>query len=249
VDRDYLDAAVLGSDLEAGSYLFLAVEDAGSGMDPVALKRIFEPFFTTRTNHRGLGMAALLGIVRGHHGGIHIESRLGRGTTVRVLLPVSDKPAVPQPQVPQLQIAEPRRPAVDASQESKRKRAPDTWQGSGTVLVVDDEESVRQVARSVVERAGFKTLSAVDGPSAIEIFRENKAEIVAVLVDISMPELDGIETAQEIRRIRRNIVIILTSGYSEQVTKIRHSGLDPDMNFLQKPYRPRQLMMKLRELL
>ena len=233
-DREYLDGvndvllASLDEPLEEGQYVYMEVTDTGCGMDAGTTEKIFDPFFTTKFTGRGLGMSSLLGIICGHKGAIEIESEVGEGTTFRILLPVND--------------------AKDTAPEPKKSTTePTIWKGSGTVLIVDDEDSVRTVAKGMLGMLGFDTLEAPDGRRAIEIFRENVETITCVLLDFKMPHMDGVETFREMRRISPTVKAILCSGFNESDST---EQLDEGMaGFLQKPYRMAALKEKIRETL
>ena len=226
-DRAYLKTAYLGDDLPEGVYVFLEVSDTGCGMDRATMERIFEPFFTSKQTGRGLGLAATLGIVRGHHGTIKIYSEPGRGSTFKVLFPVSTK-------------------AAESLELGGGGRA--DWTGHGTVLVVDDEETVRALARRMLETAGFQVVTAADGREALDRYAENRDAIVAVLLDMTMPHLDGEQTFRELRRIDSDVRVLLSSGYNAQDATDRFAGKGL-AGFIQKPYRSDELISVLRDIL
>jgi PAS domain S-box-containing protein len=195
-------------DRPAGRYVRITVRDQGVGMDPGSRDRIFDPFFTTKFLGRGLGLSAVQGIVQGHHGAIAVDSVPGRGTTMEVVLPTAVAPA-PAP-------APARGPAV-----------PERGRG-GTeciVLVVDDEASVRQVARITLEEAGHEVLLAEHGEAAVELLRRHAERIGVVLLDLTMPVLSGPETAEALRRIRPDLPILVTTGYAEQQAREQFGAL------------------------
>ncbi|MBI4556326.1 MAG: response regulator, partial [Candidatus Hydrogenedentes bacterium] len=227
LDTGFLQSTYFHDDLPPGTYVFLEVNDTGCGMDPQTLERIFEPFFTTKFTGRGLGMAAVMGVVRGHRGAIKIESEPGRGTTVRIWFP-----ACPQ--------MEPLSPTAD---EKTRD-----WAVSGTVLVVDDETAVRNVAKLTLERHGMAVLTAADGQEGLELYRAHHNDILLVLLDLTMPRLSGEEVFREIRKINPEAVVLLSSGYGEPEATgyFKH---DSPAGFIQKPYRAAELLAKTRALL
>ncbi len=209
-----------GEPLGDGSYAYLQVQDTGCGMDAETQARMFDPFFTTKFAGRGLGLAGVLGIVRSHHGGITVESLPGEGTTFTVYLPASTVPVPTRA-----------KPAQDSGGEPC----------SGTILVVDDDPNVVTVAQRILERGGFAVVTARDGVEALEVFAEHADEIAAVVLDMTMPRMSGHETLQHLRQRRRDLPVILTTGYSEQEAMDRFA--DQGLNgFLQKPYRSAALL-------
>jgi CheY-like chemotaxis protein len=215
---------LLGEELREGPYVFVEVADTGCGMTPETRARIFDPFFTTKFTGRGLGLAAALGIVRGHRGAIDVQSDPGRGTQFRVLFPASRGRLVRAAHAPA--------PASAASP-------------AGAILVADDEEVVRSMARRILEQARFRVLTAADGRQAVETFRRHAHEISAVLLDLTMPHLGGEEALRAIRALRPDVPIVLTSGYSESEIALRFEGERLE-GFLQKPFRARELVDRVR---
>jgi PAS domain S-box-containing protein len=201
-----------------GRYVVLEVSDTGCGMDDTVRGNLFDPFFTTKFLGRGLGMSAVLGIVQGHRGAILVSSKPRKGTVISVLFPVAAQRANP--------------PIADPIPLSIATASPPPL--SGTVLVADDELQVRSLMGTLLKRMGFRVLSATDGEQAVELFRQHAAEITAVLLDLSMPNLDGSEALSEIRRIRPGVKVILTSGYDGEDLMSRYHGEGFDA-FLQKP--------------
>jgi C4-dicarboxylate-specific signal transduction histidine kinase/CheY-like chemotaxis protein len=212
----------IGDPLGEGRYVEIAVEDDGCGMDAETVSRIFDPFFTTKFTGRGLGLAAVQGIVRAHHGGMAVESSPGSGTAFRILLPALAGPA------PAGQAEAPPRPD-DGS-----------WRSYGAVLVADDEDGVRDLAREILERTGFAVVEARDGREAVERFREWPEGFRAVLLDMTMPVMGGDEAMGGIRELRPAVPVILMSGFSRQALEGRLEG-EGGFVFLQKPFRVAEL--------
>ncbi len=225
--EDELAALLLGSGLPSGPFVCLDVWDSGSGMSPAVRERIFEPFFTTKFTGRGLGLPAVLGIVRGHHGAIQVLSEPGQGTRFRFYFPAAD--AAPQ--------------AL-----SRPVHASEAWRATGTILVVDDEEVVRNVTARLLRSFGFETLLAADGVDGVSQFQQHSGEITAVLLDLTMPGLDGEAVFRKVRALRTDVPVLLMSGYDEQEAISRFESKEL-AGFLQKPFTVEQLASKLRAIL
>ncbi len=221
---------VLGQDLKGRRSVLLVVSDTGCGMDAATQKRIFDPFFTTKTTGRGLGLAAVLGIVRGHGGSIHVRSVPGRGTTVEVRFPASTLSPAPPPRA--------------TSSPTPRSRS----LRGGTILVIDDEPSVRNIARAMLERLGFQVVLAEGGRAGVEIVRTQGRRLTAVLLDLTMPGERGDDVFAAIRRVLPSLPILVSSGWHESEA-IPRLGASSRCGFLQKPYATRDLGEALAELL
>ena len=213
-----------GQAIAAGAFLTLEVSDTGQGMAPEVQARIFEPFFTTKFTGRGLGLSAMQGIVRGHKGGIRVYSELGKGTTFKLIFPAGTRSLGAEPEA----------------------EVQDAWRGSGTILVVDDEEGVRAVAEALLRSMGFDVILAQDGQEALDRYGRGGGAIRAVLMDLTMPHMDGVETFRELRRLDPACRVVLTSGYNEQeaVHDFLGKGL---VAFVQKPFQRSDLMQALRK--
>jgi len=197
-----------------GAYVFLEVSDTGCGMPPEVLAHIFDPFFTTKFTGRGLGLAAVLGIVRGHKGALRVTSEVGRGTTFTLYFPASEGPVA----------------AVAAADEGD-----DGWRGQGAVLVVDDEETVRGTLTLLLGDMGFDVVLARDGREACRIFEAGPDRFALVLLDLTMPIMDGEQTFAALRRIREAARVVVMSGYSHEEAAERFAGKGV-ASFLQKPF-------------
>ena len=205
-----------------GNYVAMVVRDTGAGMDEETKARIFDPFFTTKFAGRGLGLSAVLGIIRGHRGALLLESNPGKGTTFRVFLPVSEKEAETAPAPAQF-----------------------TTHGRGTVLVVDDEDVVRRTAQLVLTSAGYEVVTATDGTGALTAYEAMPGQIDAVLLDMTMPVMSGEETLTRLLGQWPQAAVIVTSGYDEQEAQRRLGNRA--IGFLQKPFTAAQLARKISE--
>ena len=216
------EAAARALEVTAGRYVCFEVVDTGCGMDAEAKLRLFDPFYTTKFAGRGLGMSAVLGIVRAHRGAISLVSDVGVGSRFSIFLPASDAPAVPR----------------------TAKTPPSNWTGRGLVLVVDDQRAIRATLGLLLRSLGFESIEVADGRAALETFREKRKEIVLALLDMTMPIMSGAETMRALRAIEPDLPVILSTGYSEEEA-IRKTGPQSSV-FLQKPYRLEELESALR---
>jgi two-component system, cell cycle sensor histidine kinase and response regulator CckA len=218
-----------GFPIASGDYVRIDVTDTGAGMDEETRSRIFEPFFTTKFLGRGLGLSAALGIVRGHRGAIGVRSEPGQGTTFTVMLPV-------------------RRDLRRPDRISGHVAVEPEMQGTGTILVADDEEGVRSLVQSILEGTGYQVELAVDGGEAIERLQSLGDSVRLILLDLTMPTLGGAEAARELRRIRPDVPIVAMSGYGDTEVMQRFGDVVVD-DFLPKPFTPDQLTGKIKDVL
>ena len=226
-DEHYLGGCYTAEGIQPGDFVYLEVADTGHGMDKATLDRIFDPFFTTKFTGRGLGLAAVLGIMRGHKGAIKVYSELKRGTTFKLLFPPGE---------------------LSACKVEEKNGEKQVWKGQGTILVVDDEETVRTLVRRALEYAGFQVVVAEDGREALTQFQQIGKTVALVILDLTMPHLDGEACFRELRQMDPAVSVILSSGYNEQdvVNRFAGKGL---AGFIQKPYTSHELIAKVREVL
>ncbi|MDQ2985401.1 MAG: response regulator [Armatimonadota bacterium] len=229
-DEKRVKAVYSPVEAKPGSYVVFRVRDEGIGMDDETSSRMFDPFFSTKAQGRGLGLSAVLGIVRGQKGGLRVLSSPGKGSTFDVLFPVQDAltPLVADP-------SEPLRFGREASVTT----------ATGTILVVDDEAMIRGVCRAALERFGFDVLTAENGTQGLKIFKKKSQDIACVLLDLTMPVMTGDDALPRIKEIRADVPVIVMSGYSE-IEASRRFG--PGLLFLQKPFSVAELAKKLRQM-
>jgi len=223
LDERTAGVELAGQDVRPGPTVLLEVRDTGAGMTPEVKARIFDPFFSTKASGRGLGLAALRGILRAHRAGVRIETAPGRGTAFQVFFPAADARAAVAPiEVPNAR-------------------------GEGTLLVVDDEDNVRLSLRAVFEELGFDVLEASGGVEAIEIFRARGATIRGVFMDLTMPRMDGHATFLRLRELDPEVIVVLSSGWAESEVARRFAGHPPSA-FIEKPFRLADLQSTLERL-
>jgi PAS domain S-box-containing protein len=229
MDEAGLRSPFLPDPLPPGPYAFVEVADTGCGMSDETLGRIFDPFFTTKFTGRGLGLAAVLGIVRGHRGTIKVSSKAGgagSGSVFSVLIPVASETVAVKAEAPPKALA----------------------LGRGTILVVEDEDVVRDYAQAALERAGYRVLTASDGSDGLTIFGGHRTEIDAVLLDLTMPRLDGPEVLRELRNQAPDIPVLIMSGFTDEEVATRFEGIGAS-GFIRKPFAVQDLTAQLRRLL
>jgi CheY-like chemotaxis protein len=227
LEEQELQSAFRGGPLQTGPYVLLEVSDSGSGMTPEVTSRIFDPFFSTKTTGRGLGLSAMLGILKGHSAGLQVTSEVGRGSSFKICFPASDE-----------------RPAASAPTLETTPANP----LRGRVLLVDDEDLILQAIGSALEALGMEVLTAQDGLEALERFREARPRLDLVLMDLTMPRMDGREAFRAMHDLDPSIPVVLSSGFTEQDSLQTLSGHGP-VGFMQKPYQIKELRQLLQKVL
>lgn len=228
-DDDYLARCYSASPV-AGQYVFLEVRDTGCGMNPETAAKIFDPFFTTKFTGRGLGMSAILGIMRGHQGGILLHSEISKGTMFRILFPALETSSP---------ITTENNDTAVSVIQSKRKQ--------GKILIIDDDdEEIRDLVVSILKNSGFEVLCGVDGEDGVNVYKQHQHEIALVLLDLTMPRLSGADCYEALYQINTDIRVIIMSGYSEDES-MRHFDDNKPVRFISKPFMPKLLMEKIFE--
>lgn len=225
-DTSSLEHCYGSEELQSGQYVFVEVKDDGCGISDETLQHMFEPFFTTKFTGRGLGMSAILGIMRSNHGGICIDSKPGHGSAIRVFLP----------------------PSKGKAKQTLEETMTGQFVTSGSVLVVDDELGVQTVACRMLARMGFETLAANDGIECLDIYRQHQDEIAAVLLDLTMPKMSGDKAFDALRKINASVKVLISSGYGEAKLAERFKDKQP-AGFVQKPYKFKELKRAMQKTL
>jgi two-component system, cell cycle sensor histidine kinase and response regulator CckA len=215
--------------IQPGQYVMLALSDTGCGMNAETQERLFEPFFTTKEQGKGtgLGLSTVYGIIKQSGGDIWVYSKVGKGTTIKIYLP---------------------RVAGIVESDEARDAPTELPQGRETVLLAEDEEQVRRIARVILEMSGYHVLEASGGDEALSIYKQHEGQIHLVMTDVVMPQMSGRELAQSLERLQPGIKVLYMSGYTDDAI-VRHGLLDQEIAFLQKPFTPEALTCKVREVL
>jgi CheY-like chemotaxis protein len=215
----------IAPDIQPGPHVCLTIEDNGKGMDEESIRKVFDPFYSTKFHGRGLSMAAAYGIVKNHHGTITIDSELNKGTKVRIYLPMCHIPS-----------------------STPSESISDTMQGTGTVLVIEDDESVMDVTRAFLERAGYSILQAKTGREAVDIVKKYKGDIDSAILDIGLPDMGGEKVYAHLKEARPDLKVIVCSGYSSEgiAKEILSAGAQ---GFIQKPFSLKTISAKLNEIM
>jgi CheY-like chemotaxis protein len=228
-DAGYLSSTYLKEDLPEGLYAYVTVADTGCGMDTETLGKVFDPFFSTKFTGRGLGMAAVMGIIRSHAGAVKVESEKGRGSTFTALFPIQ---------------------GVSLGRVSAEAIETGSTAGEKTVLLVDDEEMVMDIGRQFLERLGYGVKTASSGREADDLLnRAPHQSLDCILLDLTMPGMDGLETMRQVRKIRPDLKVIIVSGYTRQQIEDRFANATPPDGFIHKPFEMKALKATLGQVL
>ena len=214
--------------LPTGLYVQLEVSDTGDGMNEETLQKIFDPLFTTKITGRGLGLASLLNVVQRHTGAVEVKSEVGRGTVFRVYFPVEEQ--------------------KNESGIEATLAADGEWRGYGTVLVADDEGAIRDISSALLERLGFRVITASDGVETVDLYTEHAGEISLLLMDLNMPRLNGVEAVLRIRHINPQVPVLFMSGYPREQVMERFSH-QPHTDFVKKPFQNSELLAGIRSVM
>ncbi len=223
-----LEKTVPPGGLPAGRYVRLEVSDTGGGMNEETLQKIFDPMFTTKITGRGLGLASLLNVVQRHNGAVEVRSQPGHGSVFIIYFPAEEE-------------------AADAGIEDAQE-AVSEWRGYGTALVADDEKVIRNIAVALLQRFGFRVITAADGVETVDIYTENAGEITLLLMDLNMPRLNGLEATERIRHINPNVPVLFMSGYSREQVMERF-GQQSHTDFIRKPFQSSELLASIRSIM
>jgi len=231
-DQSDMASNIIGNKLESGCYVFIEISDNGCGMDMETIKRLFDPFFTTKFTGRGLGMSAVMGIMKSHDGGLFLQSETGKGTTFRAIFPATDSFAS----------------TTESCSALLEQPASQVEPLEGLALIVDDDKSVLRNCATMVRLMGLKVITASDGRDALSKYRQQADEIDVVLLDLTMPNMDGITAMGEIYKIQPNAKILLASGFNKEELEKRVTS-QPSAGFIRKPYSMNELEAEIRKVL
>jgi PAS domain S-box-containing protein len=225
-DKDCLSTTYLKEENPEGLYAYVEVADTGCGMDTETLSKVFDPFFSTKFTGRGLGLAAVMGIIRSHNGAVKVSSAKHEGSVFTALFPIQ---------------------AIFVRKARPDRTESETGAAGKTVLLVDDDAMVMDIGSQFLKRLGYTVLSAPGGQEALALFKQASDRIDGLLLDFIMPGMDGLETMQQVRKIRPDVKIIITSGYTRQQIEDRFARIDPPDGFIQKPFEMKALQEKLHD--
>ncbi len=225
-DDKLIEKMTVNNDIQPGKYISLEISDTGCGMDESSIKQIFDPFFTTKFTGRGLGLAAVLGIINGHKGALTLTSKKGSGTSFTIYLPISETAEIPLPK------SEPQN-LINNKKHLK-------------ILIIDDEDYIRTVTTRMLEIAGYESFTAKDGKTGITIFKKENPALSCVILDLTMPEMDGQEVLEKLKLINPEVPVIISSGYSPEEVTLRFKK-EEISGFLQKPYQLSELLNEIEQ--